>query len=95
MASTANVASAASSADTQIDSPKTRCSPSAAPVNSARSVAIATSSAWTQRNRVAHFGSRARHTSGSDIPVAMPSLADSDCTSIAIRFAVSTTQPRA
>ena len=95
MASTANVATPASSAETPIDTPNSKCSPSAAPVNSARSVAIATASACSHRPTTNRRGSRARHTSGSDCPVAMPSLADSVWMSIANRFAVSTTQPSA
>ena len=95
IASTAKVARAASRADTHIDRPNTRCRPSAAPVNSARSVAIATASACSHRKTTSRRGSRSRQTSGRDSPVAMPSLADRVCTSIAIRLAPSTTQPRA
>ena len=95
IASTANVAAPASSADTHSGRPKTRLSPSAAPVNSARSVAIATASACSHKTMTTPRGSRSLQASGSDMPVAMPSLADSVCTSIAIRFAVSTTQPSA
>jgi hypothetical protein len=95
IARTANVARAASKAETQIDRPNTRFSPSAAPVNSARSVAMATTSACSHRNMTWLRGSRSRHISGRDMPVAMPSLADIDWMSMAIRFAVSTTQPRA
>ena len=89
------MASPARTAQLHIGSPKTRCSPSAAPVNSARSVAIATASACSHRPTTNRRGSRSRQTSGSDSPVAMPSLADSVWTSIAIRLAVSTTQPSA
>jgi hypothetical protein len=92
---TANAAIAASSAEIHSGSPKTRCSPSAAPVNSARSVAIATASACSQRKTTTRRSRRSRHTSGRERPVAMPSLADRVCTSIAIRFAPSTTQPSA
>ena len=70
-------------------------SPSAAPTNSARSVAIATSSACTQRNHVTGRGNRSRATSARFCPVAIPSFAESDCTTIAIRFAMSTTQSSA
>ena len=66
-------------------------SPSAAPVNSARSVAIAIASAWIQRNHVTGRGKRSRQTSARFWPVAIPSFADSDWTIIAIRFAASTT----
>ena len=94
IARTANVASPARTAQLHIGSPKTRCSPSAAPVNSARSVAIATASACSHSSSTARRGRRSRQTSGRLRPVAMPSLADSVWTSIAIRLAVSTTQPR-
>ena len=57
-------------------------------MNSARSVAIAMTSACTQRNRVTALGNRSRQTSGRFLPVAIPSLADIDWMSIAIRFAV-------
>jgi hypothetical protein len=67
-------------------------SPSAAPVNSARSVAIATASACAQRNHVTGRGKRSRATSARFCPVAIPSLAESDWTTIAITFAMSTTQ---
>jgi hypothetical protein len=93
MASTANVPSPASTAQVSSGSPTTRCSPSAAPVNSARSVAIATASACSHSSTTALRGSRSRHTSGRLHPVAMPSLALSDWTSMAIRLAVSTTHP--
>ena len=71
--------------------PKRRYRPSAAPTNSARSVAIAISSAWTQRKKTTGRGNRSRQTSGRFRPVAMPSLALIDWMSMAIRFADSTT----
>ena len=74
--------------------PKRRLSAIAAPTNSARSVAMATISAWTQRPHVTGRGKRARHSSGRLCPVAMPTLADRYCTSIAIRFAATITQTR-
>ena len=66
--------------------PKSRFSPSAAPMNSARSVAIAITSAWIHREMVTGVGNFARHTSGRFMPVAMPSLALMVWISIAIRF---------
>ena len=75
--------------------PNTSCRPSAAPTNSARSVAIATASACSHRNTTTRNGNRSRHTSGRLRPVAMPSLALSAWTSIAIRLATATTQSRA
>ncbi len=72
--------------------PNKRWKPSAAPMNSARSVAIAISSAWTQRKNVVRRPKRSRQTSGRFMPVAMPSLALSVWISIAIRFETTTTQ---
>ena len=66
--------------------------PRAAPRISARSVAIATTSAWTQRARVTGRGKRSRQTSGRFCPVAIPSFALIDWTSIAIRLAATITQ---
>ena len=71
--------------------PNRRFRPSAAPTNSARSVAIAISSAWTHKKKTTGRGKRSRHTSGRLRPVAMPSLALIDWMSIAIRLAASTT----
>ncbi len=78
--------------ETHIDRPKTRCRPSAAPTNSARSVAIAIASACSQSSTTTRKGNRSRQTSGRLRPVAMPSLALIDWTSMAIRFAARTTQ---
>ncbi len=66
--------------------------PIAAPMNSARSVAIAMISAWTQRRKLTGREKRSRHTSGRFIPVAIPSFALDDWISIPIRFAVRITQ---
>jgi hypothetical protein len=63
-------------------------------MNSARSVAIAIASAWTHRSTLTGFGQRSRQTSGRFFPVATPSLALIAWISIAIRFAISTTQRR-
>ena len=71
--------------------PKTRFRPSAAPTNSARSVAIAISSACNHRKITSGDGNRSRQTSGRLRPVAMPSFALIDWISMAIRFAASTT----
>ena len=49
-------------------------------------------SAWTHSPQVAGRGRCARHSSGRLMPVAMPTLADRYCTSIAIRFAATITQ---
>ncbi len=78
-------------ADSHIDRPNTRCRPSAAPTNSARSVAIATASACSHSSTTTRDGNWSRHTSGRLRPVAMPSLALIDWTSMAIRLAASTT----
>jgi hypothetical protein len=66
--------------------PKSRLRASAAPMNSARSVAMAMSSACNQRMRVRGLGKRSRQTSGRFLPVAIPSLADIDWMSMAIRL---------
>ena len=63
----------------------------AAPMNSARSVAIAMTSAWIHNPTTAGNGNFCRQTSARFIPVAMPSLALIDWTSIAIRLAARTT----
>src|SRR5215218_8568957 len=65
---------------------KSRFRASAAPMNSARSVAIAITSACTQSPKETGFGNRSRQISGRFLPAAIPSLADIDCMSIAIRF---------
>ena len=72
--------------------PKRRLRPIAAPMNSARSVAIAITSACSQSPTVVRREKRSRQTSGRFRPVAMPSLALIDWITIAIRFAASTTQ---
>ena len=72
--------------------PKSRLSAIAAPTNSARSVAIAMSSACTQRPHVTGRGKCSRHSSGRLRPVAMPIFADRFWISIAIRFAARMTQ---
>ena len=64
----------------------------APPTISARSVAIATSSACAHSPRTTGRGYSRRQCSGSDRPVASPSLADRYCTNIAIRFARTMTQ---
>ena len=87
-----NAATPVSSAETHMDSPKTRCRPRAAPTNSARSVAIAIASACSHSSTTTRNGNRSRQTSGRLRPVAMPSLALSDWMSMAIRLAASTTQ---
>jgi hypothetical protein len=66
--------------------------PIAAPMNSARSVAIAMISAWIQSRNVTVRGKRSRQTSGRFIPVAIPSFAESDWITIPMRFAMRITQ---
>ena len=56
--------------------PNRRLRPSAAPTTSATSVAIATSSAWTQRAREVRREKCSRQSSGRLRPVAIPSFAD-------------------
>ena len=63
----------------------------AAPTNSARSVAMAMSSACTHSPQVTGLGKCSRHSSGRLRPVAMPTLADRFWISIAMRFAASRT----
>ena len=63
----------------------------AAPTNSARSVAMAISSAWIHRKMTTGRGNRSRQTSARFWPVAMPSLALIDWMSIAMRLAERTT----
>ncbi len=72
--------------------PNSRLRPSAAPTTSATSVAIATSSACSQRLIEVRREKVSRHSSARLRPVAMPSFADCVWTSIATRFAASTTQ---
>ena len=76
---------------TSSGTPNSRLSPIAAPRNSATSVDIAITSAWTHIERLTHRGERARTSSGRLWSVAIPSLADRYWISIAIRFAASTT----
>ncbi len=59
----------------------------AAPTNSARSVAIAISSACTQRPIETGRGKCSRQSSARFLPVTMPTLADRYWISIAIRLA--------
>ena len=67
--------------------PNSRWKPSAAPMNSARSVAIAIASAWIQSANDVRREKRSRHTSGRLRPVAIPSLALIDWMIIAMMFA--------
>ncbi len=75
--------------------PKSRLSPIEAPTNSARSVAIAISSAWTHSPPDTIRGRTSWHSCGKSLPVATPTFADRYCTSIAIRFAATIAQARA
>ena len=72
--------------------PKSRWNPIAAPRNSARSVAIAIASAWTQSPIEVRRENCSRQTSGRLRPVAIPSFAESVWISIAIRFEATITQ---
>ena len=72
--------------------PRSRSKPIAAPRNSARSVAIAITSACTQSPIEVRRENCSRQTSGRLLPVAIPSLADSVWISIAIRFEATITQ---
>ena len=72
--------------------PNSRYSATAPPITSARSVAMATSSACAHMTRFSGRGRCSRHSSGRLRPVARPSLAVSVCTSMAARFAATTTQ---
>ncbi len=67
--------------------PKSRFSAIAAPTNSARSVAMAISSAWTQRPLDTGRGKCSRHSSGRLFPVTTPTFADRYWMSMAIRLA--------
>ena len=66
--------------------PKSRWKPSAAPTNSARSQAIATASACSQRKMRTGSEKRSALISARLSPVAIPSLALIVWISIAIRF---------
>ena len=72
--------------------PISRLKPIAAPRNSARSVAIAIASAWSQSRTDVRREKWSRQTSGRFRPVAIPSFADSVWITIAIRFEATTTQ---
>jgi hypothetical protein len=89
----ANAATPTTSAAGNSGTPVSRFSPSAAPTTSAMSVAIATSSAWIHRPYRAR-GTVSRQASARLRPLATPSFAESVCTSIAIRFALTTTQTK-
>jgi len=86
------VASPVSSAARKSGIPSRRWKPSAAPRNSARSVAIAISSACTQSPSDVRRENRSRQISGRLRPVAIPSFAERSWISIAIRFEATITQ---
>ena len=88
----ANAPAPASSPAGNSGIPKSRLSPRAAPTTSAMSQAAATSSAWSQRPMEVRRENVSRQASARFLPVAIPSLADCVWTTIAIRFAASTTQ---
>ena len=88
----ANEAIAVTNAAGSSDIPTRRCSPIAAPRNSARSVAIAITSAWSQSPIVTCRGNSSRQTSARLRPVATPSFAERPWTRIAMMLAATTTQ---
>ena len=90
--SSANAAIAVSTVATGRLTPSRRLNPSAAPRNSARSVAIAIASACTQSSTEVRCENCWRQTSGRFRPVAIPSFADSVWITIAIRLEATTTQ---
>ena len=61
-------------------------------MNSARSVAIAISSAWIQRNALVRGANWSRQISARFRPVAIPSFAESVWINIAMAFATTITQ---
>ena len=63
--------------------PKSRLRAMAAPTNSARSVATAMASAWTQSPKLTGLGIVSRHSSGRLRSEAMPIFADRYCTRLA------------
>lgn len=71
--------------------PNSRFKAIAPPMNSARSVAMATSSPWAHSIQVSGRGRCVRHSVGRSWPVAMPSLADSAWTNMASRLAAAIT----
>ena len=71
--------------------PKSRLRAIAAPTNSARSVAMAISSAWIHNPSDARRGKCSRQSSGRFLPVAMPTFAERFWISIAIRLAATST----
>ena len=71
--------------------PNSRLMPTAAPTNSARSVAIAMTSACSHSSALARRPNRSRHSSGRLRPVASPALEVRYCTKTAIRLAITIT----
>ncbi len=84
----ANAATLVISAAGKSGIPKRMFRPIAAPMNSARSVAIAITSAWSQSPTLVLCENRSRQTSGRFIPVAIPSFALIDWITIPIRLAM-------
>ena len=72
--------------------PSSRLKPIAAPRNSARSVAMATTSIKPHIAQTAPGGNWSRQCSARFLPVAMPSLAERVWSSMAIRLLATTTQ---
>ena len=89
-----NVASAVTSPAIHNGMPNSRLNPTAAPRNSARSVAMATTSISSHSPITTQRGNRSRQCSARFFPVAMPSLADSDCSRMAMRLLATMTQHR-
>ena len=88
------VTTAVSRPASQSGMPNSRLKPIAAPINSARSVAMATSSISTHIPQTTGLGKWSRQSSARLRPVAIPSLADRHWISIAIRLLATTTQSR-
>ncbi len=94
-ASTPNATTAVMRPDGSRPRPNSRFSPTAAPRNSATSVAIATTSACSHISTRAGRLITCRHTRGRLRPVTMPTLAATYCTGIAISPAATTTHASA
>ena len=88
----ANATAAVSKPAGKSGMPNRRLRPTAAPTNSARSVAIAIASAWSQRPQETGRGKLSRQSSGRFLPLATPVFAERYCTSMAMRFARTMTQ---
>ena len=86
------VATPVKSAPTRSGTPMSSWKPSAAPRNSAKSVDMATISISTHMANTTGLGNCSRQCSARFLPVTRPSLAESACTSMAIRLLATITQ---